>query len=171
MTRWKPGRLGARPGAGRPGSSRREEPAPPGGGDDAAMRGVHTWIAGTALASVSALGLVACGQDKPAVCGQADELKASVERLKDTDVSENGVGAIRSSLSQVKVEFEQLQKDAGTQFQPQIAAVEQSVAQVQSSSATARENPSAQSLAVVGADLTGLGVSVRDLGAAIKATC
>ena len=35
--------------------------------------------------------LVACGGDEPAVCGSADNLKTSVENLKDVNVTANGV--------------------------------------------------------------------------------
>jgi hypothetical protein len=60
----------------------------------------------------------ACGQDKPAVCAQADELKASVQHLRDVTVTENGIDALTSALRQVKTELEQLGTEAKSEFQP-----------------------------------------------------
>ena len=42
--------------------------------------------------------LVACGEDTPAVCASADQLKSAIEKVKDIDVTEtNGIDQLAAS--------------------------------------------------------------------------
>jgi hypothetical protein len=139
--------------------------------DDARMMPTHRWTAKVALTGVAVLALVCCGEDKPAVCAQADELEASVQDLLNVNISENGLGALSSSLGQVRTDLEQLVADAKTEFQPQIDMVTASVDQLSSSLSAATADPSATSLATVGTAARSLGDAVRALGDAVAETC
>ena len=47
--------------------------------------------------------LVGCGEDEPAVCGSVDDLKTSVNSLKDIDLTTSGeVEDLESGLATIK---------------------------------------------------------------------
>jgi len=141
------------------------------GADDAGMRRHHTWTTTIALLGAMVVALASCGQDKPAVCAQADELKASVQHLRDVTVSENGIDALTSALRQVKTELEQLGTEAKSEFQPEIDGGKASVDQLSSSLSAAKADPSATSLRSVGTALKSLDAAVRTLQDAVAGTC
>jgi hypothetical protein len=135
------------------------------------MRRIRRWTAEITLAGLTALALTSCAGDKPAVCTQADELRTSVQNLKDVNLSENGVGALSAAMGQVRVEFEQFRTAAGSQFQAQIDAVKAAADQLEASVAAAKAEPNAALLGAVGTSLGGLETAARSLQDAVAGTC
>jgi hypothetical protein len=162
---------GPTPSLGRPRSSLREDGQGTTGADDARMRSNHQWTAKIALVGATVFALAACGQDKSAVCVEADELQASVQNLRDVTISENGIGALGSALGQVRTELEQLGTEAKSEFQPEIDGVKASVDQLSSSLSAAKADPSATSLGGVGTALRSLDAAVKTLLDAVAGAC
>jgi hypothetical protein len=123
------------------------------------------------LGFLTVLAVVSCSQDKPAVCAQADELRAAVDNVRYTTVSENGITALDGALDQVKVEFEQFRSEARNQFQPQVDAVQAAADQTRVDVTTARAEPTTATLEAVGASRDALATSVRNLRDAVGSTC
>jgi hypothetical protein len=126
----------------------------------------------TLLAVVMAAGgLAACGGDQPAVCDAVDSLQASVDNLKDVQLSENGVNALTSALTQVKQDLQQVGTDAKAEFGDDVSTIEAAVTSLQSSVAAAKSGPTAATLAAVGTAIEGVGTSLAALQDAVSGTC
>jgi hypothetical protein len=127
------------------------------------------WIAGVVV--VTTLGAGGCSTDKPAVCDSLAAVQNSIDQIRNANVGENGLSLVRTELSQLKVNLEQLYADAQAQFASEIQAVQAAAAQTSASLATARAMPDAANVAAVRAPLNALQTSMRSLGDAMSGTC
>jgi hypothetical protein len=127
--------------------------------------------AATVLVGVATLNIASCGQEKPAVCTGADELRASVRQLQNTNISENGLGSLTTALTQVRTELNQFSPTARTQFAPQLDEIRSAVDQTQGAVSTARADPSAAALGQVRVTLGGVQTAVDEFETAVKDTC
>jgi hypothetical protein len=129
-------------------------------------------LVSTLLAAVVAFsGLVACGGDQPAVCDDLDAVQASVDNLKDIQVSENGLTALSPALSQVKQDLQQLVMDAKAEFGDEASKVQTAVTALQGSVATAKSERTASSLTDVGTAVGVVRSSLTALQDAVSGTC
>ena len=117
------------------------------------------------------LSLAGCGDSKPAVCSDLDALRASVENLKDVNISENGMTAFTSGLSQIGGDLDQLGADAKSQYQSEVAAVRQALDTLGSSVNSAVADPGPTSFAAVRTAVAGVGDSLSGLDSAVSGTC
>jgi hypothetical protein len=133
----------------------------------------HAIRAVTAATAITALlgGCGAGGGDRPAVCDSLSAVQASVDDLRNANVSENGLSQLRSDLGQLKVNLDQLSQDARAQLQPQIDGVRAAAGQLSSSVTAAKSDPSAATFAGVRTAVAGVADSVQGLGAAMSGTC
>ena len=101
-----------------------------------AARSLSTLLAVVLAAS----GLAACGSDKPAVCDDVDTLQSSVDNLKDAQVSENGLNAVKADLTQIQQDLRQLSTDAKAEFGDDVSKVETAMTSLRSSVAAAKSD-------------------------------
>lgn len=126
------------------------------------------------LVVTSALGILAgCAADEPAapVCASYDAVQNTVDHIRDANVSENGLTAVRPYVTQLRTDLNQLVTDARAQFAPQADQVRTSADQLSASVDTARQTPNAANLAAVRSSVAAVGASVRNLHDAISGTC
>ena len=115
-------------------------------------------------------GLAACG-GQPAVCDDMDSLNASVQKLKDANISDNGLSAVKTDLSNVESDLKQLKADASAQYSSQIDDVRTQAASLQSSIRAAAAAPSVDALAQVVDGVKAVGAAIGDLGDAVSSSC
>jgi hypothetical protein len=116
--------------------------------------------------------LAACGEDKPAVCGSADDLKASVDDVKDVDLSSsNAFSDLQSGLTSIESDLADVKADAKSEFSSQIQAVQQSFDALKTSADAAKADPTAATLSAAGAALSAFGSGVETLVSDIQSTC
>ena len=97
-----------------------------------------------------ATSLVACSSEDPAVCSSADDLRSSVDSLKDIDVTSSGaVGELQSGLTKIGDDLKKLKADASSEFDDEVTAAQTAFRSVSSSVDAAKAEPSAATLAAV----------------------
>jgi hypothetical protein len=133
----------------------------------------------TRTAAVAALwlalvpvGLTACGGgEPPAFCQDLDALAASMNALRETDVSAENAEEIRTKLRAIGDDINQLSDTAKAEFEPQITEVKTQAAELQTSFAAATAAPSEDSVAAARRDVGELKNAFLDLQAALQASC
>ena len=116
--------------------------------------------------------LVACGDDTPAVCGSANQLKSSVEEVKDIDVTDtNGIDELKSQLETIDGDLDQLTNDAKQEFSSQVDAVTTTFEALKASVQAAAENASAETLAAAATAWSAFSTSVKTLISDVQSTC
>jgi hypothetical protein len=112
-----------------------------------------------------------CGGDKPAYCQDRNDLKSSIDDLKNVDVRSDGVSAARAQLKTVKASATTLVGSAKKEFEPQATALKGAVATLETVVAQATSAPSSQSVATVVAGITGVQAAFQSLSKAVSDTC
>jgi hypothetical protein len=127
----------------------------------------------TRIAAVTAvaLGLGGCGSDQPPVCESLVAAQATMQQIRATNVSENGLEPLKAHLQQLKADVRLLLTDAAAQFAPEVEGVQAAADQVSTSVATAKTTPDAAHLLEVRTTLGALRSSIEDLGDAMSGTC
>ncbi|BFU43239.1 hypothetical protein [Krasilnikovia sp. MM14-A1004] len=125
----------------------------------------------SASAALVLLGAGACGTDSPAVCDSLDQVQNSIDHVKDTNVSENGLTQLKTNLQALQTELQRLKTDAKSQFTAQLTAVQTAADQLKASVASAKTTPSAATLGNVRTAVAGLGTSLQQLGDSMAGTC
>jgi len=137
------------------------------------MTRFNTWLIGVA----AALGLISCGgcgSDEPAalpVCASLAAVQNTVDHIWNTSVSENGLGQMRTYLSQLRTEVRQLATDASAQFGPEAEQLRAATDDLSADIATARAEPNARNLAAVRVAANAVRVDVEQLRNALARTC
>ena len=125
-------------------------------------------VAGLALV----LALVSCSQAPRArTCEELDGVRSAVQNLRNVNLSENGLVALDTALTQIETELEMLRADLSADLRPHADAVAASVDKLRNNVAEARSNPTSTTLAAVQAGLQQLRMTVKDLGAAVSQIC
>ena len=124
------------------------------------------------LSTLTLLGGVstACG-GQPAVCDDADALRAAVQQLKDAKIGENGLSVVKTQLAEIKTQLGNLKTDASQQYASQVQTVEAASNKLKQAVATAVSSPSAASLGAVATDVQALGSSAKALADSVSGTC
>lgn len=123
----------------------------------------------TLLMSVS---VVACGEDAPAVCSSVDDLRSSIDDLREIDVtSSGGIDALEGGLETVETNISSVKSDAQAEFDTQIEAVDTSLAGLKSSVDDAKADPTAATLAAAASALSDFGTDVGTLIDDVQSTC
>ena len=116
--------------------------------------------------------LVGCGEDTPAVCGSADQLKSSVDKLKGIDVTEtNGIDEFKSQLETIDGDLDQLTNDAKSEFSSQVDGVTTAFEALANSVQAATADPSADTLTEAVTALSAFSTAVQALISDVKSTC
>jgi len=115
-----------------------------------------------------------CAGDEPtvpAVCESAEAVKRTVEHIKNANVSENGLSAIKPYVSDLLQQLNVLAVDARAQFGAQADGLRASVTALQASVDAAREDPNRDKLSAVRTAVDGVRTSARTLQDALRQTC
>jgi hypothetical protein len=129
----------------------------------------------TGIATVALLlgaALVGCSDDKPAVCSSVDNLKTSVDDVKNIDVTSSGaVSDLESGLTTIKSDLADVKTDAKSQYASQLDAVDSALAKLTTSVDAAKTDPSAATLAAVAAAAAPFNNAVQTLISDVQSTC
>ena len=124
-----------------------------------------------ALPALIAVVATGCGgSGKPAVCEKRDDVKSSVDQLLKANPAD-GLEGVNTQLVAVQASVKDLASAAGSQYQPQVSALQSSlqalVTQVQGLSA----NPSAAALAALAPAVQQVRTSLTALTDAVGSAC
>jgi hypothetical protein len=116
--------------------------------------------------------LVGCSDDKPAVCSSVDNLKTSVDDVKNIDVTSSGAASdLESGLTTIKSDLADVKTDAKSQYASQLDAVDSALATLTTSVDAAKAHPSADTMAAVGAAVAPFNSAVQTLISDVQSTC
>ena len=115
--------------------------------------------------------LAACSEDTPAVCDDVQALQTSMDDLRSTDVSQEGLDAVSDQLATMRDQVDTLVADASDEYASEADVVKQQVSRLGDDLRAAQADPSAATLATVGEDVRAVGRSLQDLATAVDATC
>lgn len=116
--------------------------------------------------------LTGCGEDQPAVCSSVDDLEASVEDVRDIDVTSSGaLGDLESGLEAVGSDLSEVKSDAKAEFSSQIDTVQASYDALSASVDAAKASVSAATLSAAATALSTFGSDVRTLITDVQETC
>ncbi|WP_433829898.1 hypothetical protein ACQP2E_09415 [Actinoplanes sp. CA-015351] len=128
----------------------------------------------TAILAAAVLGTSGCAgseSDAPAVCESFATVQNTVTQIRNANVSENGIVAVRPYVAELLNQLNQLVLDAQAQFKPQADQLRITVDQLSASVDGARADPGAATFAAVRGAITAVGDSARALRDAIGGTC
>ena len=119
-----------------------------------------------------AAALTSCGSDDPAVCGSANDLKASIEDLPPADItSSDALTELKSGLETVKSDFDTVKADAKTEFSSELGAVDSAYTALTTAVGDAQADPNAATLTAAGSALATFVSDVQALVSAVESTC
>lgn len=105
------------------------------------------------------------------LCDAYAEVQNTVTQIRNANVSENGLTAIRPYVAELLNQLNQLVLEAKSQFAPQADELKGSVDQLQASVDTARTDPNAANLSAVRSSVQAVRGSAENLRAAISGAC
>jgi hypothetical protein len=106
-----------------------------------------------------------------ALCTSVDSLQTSTQKLRDMQVSENGVAAMGDQLRVVKADLDTVIAEGGAQYKPQVDQISGDLSALRSVAGTVKDDPSADTLATVKPALTTLVDDVKTLGNQVATRC
>jgi type IV pilus biogenesis protein CpaD/CtpE len=136
------------------------------------MTGITTRFASLALAAGIAAVLAGCAESTQSkTCAQADKVRSSIENVRNVNLSENGMVALKSAVAQVGTELDLLRTTLAADAQAQVATVQTAVGQLRSTVATAAADPTPANLNEVGVARNAARSSIHDLATAVTSDC
>ena len=100
-----------------------------------------------ALSLTGALLFAGCGSSsKPAYCAQVNKFKESVKTLEGVELSPTNIGTIKTDVEGVVTSAKELKSAVGTEFEPQIKAMESSVEALGTTVKSVAGSPSTSSI-------------------------
>jgi hypothetical protein len=125
-----------------------------------------------ALALTGSL-LTACGgEEQSAVCDDVDDLRVSLTSLQAFDIYDpNVLSDLSAVLDQVRSQVQTLAEDASSEYDAEVAVVESSIDDLETSAQAAVAEPGQAALATLEDDVKGFSAAFKDLRAAVGDTC
>jgi outer membrane murein-binding lipoprotein Lpp len=111
------------------------------------------------------------GSSKPAVCSDLDNLKASVQDLKNTNVRSEGLSAVNDRLTKIKQQLQDVETSAKGQYAPQIADLNTAVGKLNTSIDAAKASLNAGTLSVLASTAGSVVTAGQNLVTAVSNTC
>ncbi|MFC4068714.1 hypothetical protein [Actinoplanes subglobosus] len=105
------------------------------------------------------------------VCESYAAVQNTVEHIRQTNVSENGLSALRPYLTQLIEQLQQFVTDAQAQFGAQADVLRAAVDKLSASVDTARADPNVANLSVVRSDVAEVRTNAQALRATVQETC
>lgn len=143
--------------------------------EDMERRLGRTPVVATCLALVAVL--AGCGgtsnssSSKPAVCTDVDNVKASVQSLRDVSVGQGALTKIQGDLATIRQQLATLKADAKTQFAADTSKLQSAVDTLSANVSAAKADPSATTLSAVGTAVAGVADAMKGLASATSSTC
>ncbi|WP_436533112.1 hypothetical protein [Actinoplanes sp. HUAS TT8] len=116
-------------------------------------------------------GCTAAPAARPPVCDSWDAVRNTVDHIRDVNVSDNGLSALRPYLTQLRDELTALHTDAKAQFGAQADALQVATDQLGTDLRVARQNPDINTLAAVRASVADVRTTANTLHNAMLSTC
>ena len=118
------------------------------------------------------VGIAGCGgSEPPAFCQDLDQLAASMQALKDTDVKAAGIEGVKPKLQAIRDDLDQLSSTAKQQFEPQITEVKKQGNELKTTVDAAVASPTQETIAAARRNVGELKNAFLDLQAALQASC
>ncbi|MFL6160789.1 MAG: hypothetical protein ACJ74U_01045 [Jatrophihabitantaceae bacterium] len=125
----------------------------------------------SAVVLITALVTIGCTGSKAPVCSSVEDLQASVDNAKQTQSSENGINELKSDLTVVSEDLQQVLDDAKAQYKSQVVQISNDVALLKEKIQLAGQSHSATDISAVTSTVKLLGTDVRKLADEVKSTC
>ena len=124
-------------------------------------------------AGASASGSVksASGSGQPAVCKTANDLKASLQDLKNVNVKENGTSAVSAQLTKVKQELQTLRTDAHGQYATQVDALSTALSGLSTSLSAAGSHLNSTTVTALASSIASVASAGTNLVTTVSNTC
>lgn len=117
-------------------------------------------------------GLAGCASaEPPAFCQDLDQLAASMQALKETDVKAEGIDGVKTKLTAIRDDIGQLSQTAKEQFAPQLDEVTKQGNELKTTVDAAVASPSEETISAARRNVGELKNAFLDLQAAIQASC
>lgn len=129
-----------------------------------------------AIVLLASTTLVGCGgtdtsSSTPAICSSVAALKSSLTGLKDVRLDDQTLASLEDKLGKVKSDVDQVARDAKSQYSSELDSLKQAATALTASLGAAQADPSAVTVAAVGAAVRVLGTSLTALQEAVTSTC
>jgi len=128
-------------------------------------------IRAAAAVMVFSLLSAGCADGERPMCEGLAEVRHSVENLRNVNLSENGVSALGSALTQLKAEVIELAADTQSKYGPYADGVSTAMEQLSASVSTAKADPTFVNLTAVRTAFTGLREAVQQFRTAAAEAC
>jgi predicted PurR-regulated permease PerM len=117
--------------------------------------------------------LAGCGgSSKPAYCSAVSKVQDAIKSLPSVDdVKKNGVGTLRTAITQLQQNATNAVNQAKADFSTQTAALKTSVNALSSTVKQIAGSPSLQTLALLPNQLTAVGTAAKNLESAVSSKC
>jgi hypothetical protein len=110
------------------------------------------------------------GSDKPSVCEKRDDVKSSVDQLLKVNPAD-GLEGVNTQLVAVQASVQDLASAAGSEYQPQISALQSSLKTLSTQVQSLTGNPSAAALASFASAVQQVKTSLTALTDAVASAC
>jgi hypothetical protein len=129
-----------------------------------------------ALSLTGALLLAGCGSSsKPAYCKQVNNFKESVKTLEGVELSPTNLGTIKTDVQNVVTRGEELKSAVGTEFEPQITSMKNSIDALGTTLKEVASSPSTSTIvhavSVAGTQIEALKKSATEVQEVTKSKC
>ena len=106
------------------------------------------------------------------MCSAADDLRTSIDDLREIDVTASGsLDELESGLETVEGNISSVKSEAESEFATQIEAVDTSTAELRSAVDEAKADPTVTTLAAAASALSAFGTDVDTLIDDVRSTC
>lgn len=139
-----------------------------------AVAGLLLVLAGTGTAGCTSSSTSSASSGTSSSSGLCDSvaaLKQSASKLKDMQLGENGVAAMRDQLSVVGADLTHVIDEARAQYADAASGLQKDVDALKSAAAAAKDNPSTDALGAVRAPLDTLVADVTTLSERVLSGC
>lgn len=106
-----------------------------------------------------------------AVCSDIENLKASIQGLKNVSITENGLSAISDQITKIKQQLQTLKTDSKGQYDTQINDLTNALNNLSSSFDAARASPSISTLATLASSVPAVITAGQNLITAVSSRC
>jgi len=142
----------------------------------------RTALLALATAAVCTVTVTACSSDsgssssstttaKQAVCADRDNLKKSVDDLKNLSVASEGKNGVESALKKVKTNIDALGQSAKAAYKPDVDAVKSALDQLQSAVDNFGNQSISQSVQDIGTAISKVGQTTGVLESEVQSGC
>ncbi len=125
------------------------------------------WRVAPVIAAAVVVASCSSSGSTSAVCDQADQVRVTVQHLKDIQLSENGMVALTSGLTQLRDQINQLKSVAADQYGPEITGVQTAIDDLATKAQAARNDPTAASLSAVGTSVAAAQTAMQSLASSV----